>query len=77
VSVTGLKIGDSVLVSTAVDQRITLWNWNCHPVSQSLAAAVKARYYSAVADIQGLLTWKSGYNLHTYIDTCKLYSFKA
>ena len=66
-SVTGLKIEDNMLVSTAVDQRITLWNWSCEPDSQTLAASVKARYCSAVADIQGLLTWNSGYNIHTYM----------
>lgn len=70
-SVTGLKIGDNVLVSTAVDQRITLWKWSCDPDSQTLSASVKARYCSAVADIQGLLTWNSGYNLNTYTDICK------
>jgi len=71
VSVTGLKIEDNVLVSTAIDQRITLWNWSYEPDSQTLAATVKARYCSAVADIQGLLTWNSGYNIHTYTDACK------
>jgi hypothetical protein len=67
--VTGLKFEDNVLVSTAVDQRITLWNWSCEPDSQTLAASVKARYCSTVADIQGLLIWNSGYNILTYIDT--------
>jgi hypothetical protein len=64
---TGLKLGDGVLVSTAVDQRITLWNWSCDPGGYTLSASVKARYCSAIADIQGLVTWNSRYNYIFYL----------
>ncbi|XP_021924396.1 WD repeat-containing protein 6 isoform X2 [Zootermopsis nevadensis] len=57
--ITGLKLGNNVLISVAIDQRITVWNWNCNLDGHTLSASVKTRYCSAVADIQGLLTWNS------------------
>jgi hypothetical protein len=56
-----------VLLSTAVDQRITLWDWNCDPDGHTLSASVKANYCTAIADIQGLVTWNSRYDCMHYL----------